>query len=109
MRSARKLRSPRIGKPLARTLAGLVCAGASLLGCDRKAPGPAECLAYAEAFVGISREDERINPDLESKIDAVTQLCLTTPYDRALIACAQSTQRARDCFDAYKRRIRQAQ
>jgi hypothetical protein len=80
----------------------------AVLGCERKAPGPAECAAYAQAFVRDPGDDERLTLALESKIDAITQLCLTTPYDRELIACTQRTGLARDCFDAYKRRARQA-
>jgi hypothetical protein len=78
------------------------------LGCERKAPGPAECADYAQAFVRDPDDDVRLSLELESKIDAVTQLCLTTPYDRELIACSRSTGRARACFDAYKRRTRSA-
>jgi hypothetical protein len=91
-----------------RALVALGLMGLAVLGCERKAPGPIECAAYAQAFVRVPGDDERLTLALESKIDDVTQLCLTTPYDRQLIACAQSTGRARDCFDAYKRRTRQA-
>ena len=85
-----------------------LCAVSSLLaaGCERKAPGPVECAEYAEAFVGVARDDEATTPHQQAAIDDVTQLCLTTPFDRELITCAQTTRRPRACFDAYKLRVR---
>jgi hypothetical protein len=106
MRAARSHRWLRFATRPRRAFVALGLVGL-VLGCERKAPGPFECAAYAQAFVRDPGDDERLTLELESKIDAVTQLCLTTPYDRQLIACAQSTGRARDCFDAYKRRTRQ--
>jgi hypothetical protein len=84
---------------------GLLALFSTVSGCQRKAPGPDECLQFAEAFVGMARDDERSTLRVEAEIDEVVQLCLTVPYDRELIACAQSG-RARRCFDAYKLRTR---
>ena len=107
MRAARTLSSRRVAACVSRACVAVAVA-AALLGCERKAPGPAECSAYARAFVRDPRDNALLAVELQSKIDAITQLCLTTPYDRELIACAQSTGRARACFDVYKRRVRQA-
>lgn len=104
MRVARTLTTIRISKRLGRALLVAAFASFTLPGCERKAPGPSECADYAQAFVRDAPDDEPLSAELESKIEAVTQLCLTTPYDRELIACAQSTRQARACFDIYKQR-----
>jgi hypothetical protein len=106
MRAARTHSSLHLATRALRVFGALGFVGLAALGCERKAPGPFECAAYAQAFVRVPGDDEGLTLELESKIDAITQLCLTTPYDRQLIACARSTGRARDCFDAYKRRTR---
>ena len=93
----------RSGRSLSLALVGL-----ALLSCERKAPGPEECLRFAETVVGISRDDPRITERLQASIDEETRTCLTRPYDRALIACVQSTGRAHSCIEAYKRRTGQA-
>ena len=105
---ARTLSSRRMAAYVSRAFVSAALAGPLLLGCDRKAPGPEECSEYARAFVRDPDDDALIAVALQSKIDAITQLCLTTPYDRELIGCTQSTGRARRCFDMYKRRMRQA-
>lgn len=108
MRVAHTRKLPMTLKQVRRALLGLVFVSSSLVGCERKAPGPAECAWFAEAFIGMARDDEHATFREQAAIDDVTQLCLTTPYDRELIACSQSTKRARACFDAYKVRIRRA-
>jgi hypothetical protein len=90
----------------ARRLLALLALSSLAVGCERKAPGPVECAEYAEAFVGVARDDEATTPHQQAAIDDVTQLCLTTPFDRELITCAQTTRRPRACFDAYKLRVR---
>ena len=80
---------------------------ATALGCERKAPGPEECQRFAEAAVGMTRDDERATLHIQAAIDEETQTCLTRPYDRALIACVESTGRARPCLELYKRRTGQ--
>jgi len=80
-----------------------------LAACNRVAPGPAECSEFAQAFVGQSREDETVSPVALDAIEKMTNLCLTTPFDRQLIACAQRSEhvgQARACFNAYKQRTR---
>jgi len=74
--------------------------------CNRAAPGPVECSAFAEAFVGQSRDDENTSPVALDAIEKMTNLCLTTPFDRQLIGCAERSGQARACFNAYKQRLR---
>ncbi len=74
--------------------------------CNRVAPGPAECSAFAQAFVGQSREAESASPVELGVIEKMTNLCLTTPFDRQLISCAQRSGQARACYNAYVQRVR---
>jgi hypothetical protein len=106
MRVARTLSPTSVAVRLSRALVSLGLLSLILIGCERKAPGPAECAEFAEEFVQHARDDARTTPSQEADIDTITQLCLTVPYDRELIGCAQSTHRARACFDVYKRRTR---
>ncbi len=81
----------------------------ALTACHRAAPGPAECSAFAQAFVGQSRDAENVSPTALDAIEKMTNLCLTTPFDRELIACgerAEQVGQARACFNAYKQRTR---
>ncbi len=81
----------------------------ALPACHRAAPGPAECSAFAQAFVGRARDAENTSPVALDAIEKMTNLCLTTPFDRQLIACgerAEQVGQARACFNAYKQRTR---
>lgn len=81
----------------------------ALTACTRQAPGPAECSAFAQAFVGQSRDAENASPIALDAIEKMTNLCLTTPFDRQLIACGERSEQvgqARACFNAYKQRTR---
>jgi len=100
------LRRPAARRSARRRLTLLALFALLSAGCERKAPGPVECAEYAQAFVGVARDDETTTPHQQAAIDDVTQLCLTTPFDRELITCAQATRRPRACFDAYKLRVR---
>ena len=106
MRVARKLEALHVAVRMSWVLGYACSLGLLALGCERKAPGPEECTQFAEEFVGVARSDPRATLANQADINEVTQLCLTVPYDRALIACAQSTGRARACFDVYKQRTR---
>jgi hypothetical protein len=106
MRVARTLSTRTIATRGRRAFIGLSFSASILFGCDRKAPGPVECSEFAEAFVGYSREDEHTTPREQAELDDMTHLCLTVPFDRALIACARNTRQPRACFDLYKQRTR---
>ncbi|HEX3777612.1 MAG TPA: hypothetical protein VHV51_24250 [Polyangiaceae bacterium] len=103
MRAARTfMRAPRIARA-----SFALFSIALFVGCERKAPGPDECQHLAEIAVGIARDDPRITAQLEAQIDTEIQTCLTRPYDRELIACVETTRRARACLAEYKRRTGQ--
>ena len=77
---------------------GALAAGISLLaGCERKAPGPAECQLFAEIVMTLT-EESRTPPGLErAKYEEHVRRCLTTPYDDEFIACVAETRRYRRC------------
>ena len=81
---------------------------ASLLGCQRKAPGPDECQRFAQAVVLQSAESPYLTPEMVMQIDQTTRECLTRPYDRELLACVLMTNRAKLCLDGFRRRAGRA-
>jgi hypothetical protein len=74
-----------------------------LCGCARKAPGPDECHAFATGVVGRVRA-ERPDSRLAAAVEELTVHCLTTPYDRELIACARQTRELEACFAGFRAR-----
>ncbi len=92
-------------------LVGWSCAAVGmsmLLGCARKAPGPTECHGFALRVAGVpsaSREQElALTPLVRKAIEEVTVRCLTTPYDRELLACVEGGRDVRGCFAAFRAR-----
>jgi hypothetical protein len=77
-----------------------------MLSCERKAPGPAECLRFAEEAVSMSADNPLVQSRAEQEVDEETRRCLTTPYDRALLACVERTRQGRACFAEFKLRTR---
>jgi hypothetical protein len=81
------------------------------LSCARRAPGPEECHALAVQWVG--REGRRgvsqrfggiVLEAPDSRILDRTTECLTTPYDRELVACIASRASPALCFGAFQSR-----
>ncbi|HVR20315.1 MAG TPA: hypothetical protein VMS65_11480 [Polyangiaceae bacterium] len=80
-----------------------------VVACERKAPGPKECRAFALAVHGLSAEEElargaRRSPSLRDEVDGLTRECLVVPYDRPLLRCLSETGRSRACRIAFERR-----
>ena len=73
-----------------------------LSGCARKAPGPAECNEFAMRAAGIppSTAPAQVDPRLRAAVEELTVRCLTTPYDRELLRCAESSP-LRACFSGF--------
>ena len=70
--------------------------------CERKAPGPEECIAFAVQAVGGNAMAQRAG--LQPRVDELTQRCLTTPFDRVLLRCMQMTGNLRGCVAQCERR-----
>jgi hypothetical protein len=60
-----------------------------LFGCERKAPGPRECVAFA-TFVLSARAPQAAH-------DGLVRDCLVTPYDYDLFSCVDRTRSLRSC------------
>jgi hypothetical protein len=73
------------------------------LGCERAAPGPDECVAFAETWLRSRRPATRLEAD--TAFDELVRRCLTEPYDRELVECVVSGQNPDRCRVDYARRI----
>lgn len=108
----------RPGMRQARSLVGAcllpISLALGLLGCQRRAPGPDECEAFAEAVVADAvnhavadsplLRSEALARQVQLRIDQETQECLTRPYDRELLLCVLATKQARVCLSEFRRR-----
>jgi hypothetical protein len=77
---------------------------ALLPSCQRKAPGPDECRAFALRSYGLSPEDEIAQRGSLDDVDELTTECLVTPYDRELLACVERGGAARQCLREFSAR-----
>lgn len=82
----------------------LLCATVAL-GCEREAPGPAECVAASERLLGVSSEQALRLPRVKAAFDELTIRCLTTPFDREFIRCLDERGQ-RSCVMDLERRLR---
>ena len=76
----------------------------TLLGCQRKAPGPEECQTFALAALGASRIQDLALVGAGEKYQELVRQCLTTPFDRKLVQCVQLSGRTRSCLQSFERR-----
>jgi hypothetical protein len=60
------------------------------IGCERVAPGPDECVAFAQAWLHARRPASRLEAD--TAFDELVRRCLTEPYDRELVDCVVGSQ-----------------
>jgi hypothetical protein len=60
------------------------------IGCERVAPGPDECVAFAQAWLHARRPASRLEAD--TAFDELVRHCLTEPYDRELVGCVVGSQ-----------------
>lgn len=81
----------------------LGAAGVLWAGCQRQAPGPDECVAFAEAWMRRHRAPTRL--DADAAFDELVRTCLTDPYDRELVACVVGGDDQERCRIAYMRRV----
>jgi hypothetical protein len=76
----------------------------SSTGCQRKAPGPEECVLFAHVSYGVPSVGRVQSAGLRNQIDELTRECLLTPYDRELIACTLEGGSPRACMRAFSAR-----
>ena len=73
-------------------------------GCQRKAPGPEECVTLAYRMFGVQSGRELADPRVRARVDEQIQECLVTPYDHELVRCLEQGVRARVCQYAFLER-----
>jgi hypothetical protein len=83
----------------------IVLGGSLAVGCQRKAPGPKECVEFAEHWFDTNRQRVLQQPARSKHFDAKIQECLTKPFDRELVECVVAGGDNRRCERAYERRI----
>jgi hypothetical protein len=83
-------------------LAVVVLLGAA--GCARRAPGPGECYEFARGLVGVPKRAVVLPEEVASLIESEAVRCLTTPYDRELIACVGAGPSKRRCVVEFELR-----
>ena len=86
-------------------VAGLVLSLAGCLACERKAPGPEECLQFADAWMRTEGPERRAQLARENAFDELVMRCLTEPYDRELVSCVVSGAPRERCRSDYARRL----
>lgn len=75
-----------------------------LAGCSRKAPGPDACFAFALHALDIQDRQLLRVPRIKQEVDALTDKCLTTPFDRRLVQCVHGPRDIPACFANFERR-----
>jgi hypothetical protein len=88
-------------KPLVVALMAMLVALVALSGCERKAPGPAECLAFAYHIHGVTNGQDVRLARVRAEVDELTRECLVTPYDREYLRCILESGRVRWCQAAF--------
>lgn len=84
------------------------------LSCQRKAPGPDDCVAFATAwlrFRGVPAPEQMLGRGAfdgsQAQTDPFTELvtrCLTEPYDRTLVECVLHGKNPELCRSEFARR-----
>lgn len=86
-------------------VAGLVLGVVGCLACERKAPGPEECLQFADAWMRTEGAERGSRLAAEDAFDQLVVRCLTEPYDRELVSCVVSGAPRERCRIDYARRL----
>lgn len=74
----------------------------SLAGCTREAPGPAQCVPFAELLFGATSEEVLAYPGAKQKFDALVTACLVTPFHRDVFKCTEATRSPLRCLQQYE-------
>jgi hypothetical protein len=75
-----------------------------LIGCESQLPGPIECEVMAYNVLGREPREAEHSPKLKRVADRLIQGCLTIPFDRTALACAQSGHPFLGCAEALTQR-----
>jgi hypothetical protein len=70
----------------------------SAVACSRRAPGPTECVWFAEMHFGHHFETLAPYPAEKAAFDQLVATCLTLPFDRRVFACAEQSHAPMACL-----------
>jgi hypothetical protein len=79
-------------------------AAVAVWGCEREAPGPTECVAFAEAWFRSHPKPIGRVLAVDEAFDELVRDCLTEPYDRTLVECVVGGRSPERCRSDYARR-----
>lgn len=68
------------------------------VGCVRRAPGPEECVGFAEMTFGYRFETLVKYRQEKAAFDRLVTTCLTAPFDRQVFQCASETRAPMVCL-----------
>lgn len=77
-----------------------------VLGCERKAPNQEECLDFALHMLRITDARLLSVPIVRDQLDELVVKCLTTPFDKQLLACPERRVSPRSCLIEFEDRDR---
>lgn len=77
-----------------------------VLGCERKAPNQEECLDFALHMLRITDARVLSVPLVRDQLDELVVQCLTTPFDKQLLACPERRVSPRSCLIEFQDRDR---
>lgn len=73
-----------------------------LVACSRRAPGPDECVAFAEMRFGHDFQTLAASPELKSLFDQLVITCLTASFDRRVFVCSTESRAPMECLRRYE-------
>jgi hypothetical protein len=80
--------------------------------CERQAPGPEACGNLALRWAGPPEPEEyaggRVRSARAAGVEEIARLCVTTPFDRAVIQCAEEGGTPERCLHGFRDRRRRA-
>ena len=82
---------------------------AVLAGCERRAPGPEDCVVASMRLLGVTDERYLEVPRVKQAVDNVTFQCLTTPFDRQLTRCLEERHGDENCLLEFRARLLDAE
>lgn len=88
--------------PSWRLVAILIAAASSLVACSRRAPGPDECVAFAEVRFGHDFQTIATNPEVKAVFDQLVITCLTASFDRRVFVCTSESHAPMECLRRYE-------
>jgi hypothetical protein len=68
------------------------------LACSRRAPGPAECVRFAEMTFGHDFRSLMPYRTEKAAFDRLVEICLTSPFDRGVFTCTDESHAPMACL-----------